>query len=104
MFDLQKAGSVFHLKDQVQYEKDKAVKQVYIDQNGVRMLLVAIDHSLLPDHPAPADALVMVLEGSGAITYNNTVAKVKEHDFFKFDKGVIHSVKADKLKFALLFA
>lgn len=48
MFDSQKAGSVFHLKDQVQYEKDKAVKQVYIDQNGVRMLLVAIDHSCSP--------------------------------------------------------
>lgn len=104
MFDTQKAGTVFRLKEQIQYEKGKAVKQPFIDQNGVKMLLVAIDHSQLPEHPAPADALVMVLEGSGEITYDNVPVKVKEHESFKFEKGVIHSVKADKIKFALLFS
>lgn len=104
MFNTQKAGEVFDLKDVAAYEKGKAVKEVYVDQNGVKMLVVAIDHAELPDHPAPADALFTVLEGKGEITYNGKTVEIHEKQSFKFDKGVIHSVKADKLKFALLLA
>ncbi len=104
MFNTQKPGEVFDLKDVAAYEKGKAVKEVYVDQNGVKMLVVAIDHSQLPDHPAPADALFMVLEGKGEITYEGKTTEIHEKQSFKFAKGAIHSVKADKLKFALLFA
>ncbi|WP_294729448.1 cupin domain-containing protein [uncultured Faecalibaculum sp.] len=104
MFNTIAAGTEFSLREQVKYEKDKAVKQPFIDQNGVKMLLVAIDHAELPDHPAPADALFIVMEGDGELTYEGKTVKVKHGTSVKFAKGAIHSVKADKLKFMLLFA
>lgn len=104
MFNTIQAGNVFELKDEIHYEKEKAVKQLFIDQNGVKMLLIAIDHSELPDHPAPADALVLVLEGEGDITYEGRTSHLSEKEAFRFDKGAIHSVKAEKMKFMLLFA
>ncbi len=103
MFKTIEAGKVFSLKDKASYEKGKAVKTPFIQADGTTMILVSIDHAELPEHAAPADALVSVIEGEGDIVYKGVKTHVKEHDSFKFDKGALHSVSTDhKLKFSLL--
>ncbi len=103
MFNQIEAGKVFELKNEATYEKGKAVKTPFIQDGSVSMLIIAMDHAQLPEHPAPADALITVLEGEGELTYAGNRVHLKEHDSFRFDKGAIHSVTTDhKLKFSLL--
>lgn len=97
------AGKPFYLKDEAEYEKDKAVKTVIASADGAQMLIVALDHASLPDHPAPQDALLTVLDGEGELTYQGTPVKLHHGTSVKMDKGAIHSVTTDKkLKFLLV--
>lgn len=103
MLETIKVGEPFLLKDQVEYEKDKAVKKVIAQNDGATLLLAALDHAQLPDHPAPKDAVFTVLDGEGELTYAGNTVKIHHGMSVKFDQGVIHSVKTDKkLKFMLM--
>lgn len=103
MYSELNAGKAIVLKDQVKYEKSKAIKQPFITADNTKLLLIAIDHGELPTHAAPADALITVLEGEGDLTYEGNTIHIHEHDSVKFEKGAMHSVKSDKkLKFSLL--
>lgn len=100
MLEQVKAGEAFELKDLVDYEKDQCVKKLMINENGTKVLLIALDHAKLPEHPAPANALFTVLEGEGKLTYLGNTIDVHHGQSVKFDANAAHSVTADhKMKF-----
>lgn len=97
-------GEVFSLSDQIQTEPGKAIKKVVIDGKEMKMLLVVIEKGELPEHPAPLDALVTVIEGEGTLAYEGKApVTIRKGDSFAFKKGALHSVRAENvLKFSLL--
>lgn len=97
-------GEVFSLSNEIQFKSGEAVKKVVIDGKEMKMLLVAIEKGELPEHPAPLNALVTVLEGEGVLVYKGKdPVTMHEGDSFAFEKGALHSIRAEnKLKFSLL--
>lgn len=98
-------GKSFLFKDLIDFEKGKAVKkQVLSNEAGTSIMLVAMDEASLPDHPAPSDAILTVLDGEGELVYEGAHHKLHHGMSFAFAKGAIHSVTTDKkLRFMLLF-
>lgn len=98
-------GKEFLFKDLVAYEEGKAVKKSVLQAAGAtQIVVVALDHANLPEHTAPENAILTVLEGEGTINYEGTDHKLKHGDSFKMAKGAPHSLTCDKkMKFMLLF-
>lgn len=99
-----KSKEVFQLKKLVEYEDNNIVKLNLISTEMVNYLLVAFDEGQeLSPHKAKGNVILSVLEGSATINYDGVDYRLEEGDCFKFERDVLHSVKANKkLKIALL--
>lgn len=58
------------------------------------LLIVLEKDTTFPEHTAPRDAQIIVLEGEIDFYINSEVFNIKAHQDFKFPKGVPHWVKA----------
>lgn len=97
-------GKVFALKDKVPYQDGKIVNLTVVESPNVQLAVLAMGKGCeLPAHQAPGEALLLILDGEGIITYEGQNSIVKEGDSFSFAKGGLHAVKAvTNFKFALL--
>ncbi len=104
MNDKVSLGDIFALKDLVEYADGKVVNLDVINNPKVKFFVMSFDAGCqLREHAAPGEALVFALEGEGIITYEGKEHVIKVGENFVFEKGGLHSVKADKrFKMALL--
>lgn len=90
-------ADVTKFKDVVKAEDGKAEKKVLVNTDTFRLIAIAIGkNGVLPEHPAPGNAMITVLKGEAVITYDSKDYKLEEGDLFYMEKGVLHSVKTDK--------
>lgn len=89
------SGKVFSLLNELSYKEGSAQKTLLLEGDCYKLLGITIDHGELPEHPAPMDALVFAAEGSAIITYDGKDYPIKAGENFKFDTGVLHSIRTD---------
>ncbi len=102
--DRVKDGEVFSLKDLVPYRDDSIVNLDVVSSDDMKFVVMAFDGgTALSPHAAPGDAVIFALEGEGIITYEGKEHTLHEGENFRFRKGGMHAVKADRrFKMALL--
>ncbi len=97
-------GKVFALKDLLPYQEGKVVNLTLLEDKTSQLAILAMSKGTeLSPHKAPGEALLLILEGEGIITYEGVENPVKAGDSFAFAKNGLHAVKAiSNFKFALL--
>ena len=100
------AGTVFKLADLVPYQEDSIVNMDVVKSDLGKFVVMSFDSGCaLGEHSAPGDALVFALEGKGVIRYEGVDYPIAAGENFRFEKGGMHSVRADgRFKMALLIA
>lgn len=99
-----KAGEVFQLGSLVPYENGSVVNMDVASDDSMKFAVMAFDEGTgLAPHSAPGNALIFALEGKAVIGYEGGEYPIKAGENFRFEKGGLHSIKADgKFKMALL--
>lgn len=99
-----KNREVFSLKDIVPYQEGRIVNMDIASNDKMKFVVMAFDAGQgLREHAAPGDAIVFALDGEGVIGYEGKEYTIKAGEQFVFEKGGLHSVRADKrFKMALL--
>lgn len=97
-------GKVFALKDALPYQDGKIVNLTLMENEKSQLAILAMSKGTeLSPHKAPGEALLLILDGEGIITYEGVENPVKAGDSFAFAKNGLHAVKAvSNFKFALL--
>ena len=97
-------GEVFALKDTLPYQDGKIVNLTLMENAKSQLAILAMSKGTeLTPHKAPGEALLLILDGEGIITYEGVENHVKAGDSFAFAKNGLHAVKAvSNFKFALL--
>ncbi len=97
-------GKVFALKDTLPYQEGKIVNLTLLESESAQLAILAMSKGTeLSPHKAPGEALLLILDGEGIITYEGIENHVKVGDSFAFAKNGLHAVKAiSNFKFALL--
>ena len=101
-----KAGEVFRLGELVPFREGRIVNMDVMSGPRMKFAVMAFDAGCaLPPHAAPGDAIVFALEGEGVIGYEGGEHVIKAGENFRFAKGDLHSVRADRrFKMALLLS
>ena len=95
-------GSVFELKDLIDYEEGSVVNCNIVTNAGLRYALMAFDQGTgLQPHRAPGNAIVTAIEGTGVIGYEGEEFELKEGESFRFAKDGLHSVTARSGRFKM---
>ena len=104
MNEIIKAGEAFALKDLLPYQKGKIVNLTLMENPSSQLALLAMaEGTELTPHKAPGEALLLILDGNGIISYEGEDHPVQAGDSFAFAKNGLHAVKAvSDFKFALL--
>ena len=104
MNELLNKGKVFALKDALPYQEGKIVNLTLMENAKSQLAVIAMSKGTeLTPHKAPGEALLLILDGEGIITYEGAENHVKAGDSFAFAKNGLHAVKATSdFKFALL--
>lgn len=85
------------LKNLVNYEEGKVVQKIVSGNNSGAVILMAFDaDTTIPTHTAPADAMVMILEGELEFTLDGALNLLAEGDFIQMKPGQPHSLSASK--------
>lgn len=101
-----KAGEVFRLAELVPFREGRIVNMDVMSGPRMKFAVMAFDAGCaLPPHAAPGDAIVFALEGEGFIGYGGEEHVIRAGENFRFAKGDLHSVRAEKrFKMALLLS
>lgn len=67
-------------------------KEVWHNDNGAQILVAIPSDVVMPEHPAPEDVMIQMLEGEVQFDLNGKIIRLGEGDFFLMDKGTLHSV------------
>lgn len=104
MNEILKDGEVFALKELIPYQDGKIVNLDIASNEHMKFVVMAFDEGTgLSEHSAPGDAIVFALDGEGVIGYEGEKYEIKAGEQFRFKKGGLHSVTAEKkFKMALL--
>lgn len=104
MNELLSKGKAFALKDALPYQEGKIVNLTLMENSSSQLAVIAMSKGTeLSPHKAPGEALLLILDGEGTITYEGKDNHVKAGDSFAFAKNGLHAVKAlSDFKFALL--
>ena len=90
-----KFGEVYELASQVEHKNDKVnFKGVWSNDNGGVSLLAFKAGQNLPQHIAPAEVMVYVLEGEIEFTMIDKTHTLKAGEFILMGENVPHSVAA----------
>jgi len=100
------AGTIYRLKDLIPVQEGKIINLDLMESEHMKFVVMALgDGCELPEHAAPGEAVLFVLEGKAALRYEGKDHVLSAGDNFSFAKGGLHSVKAEgPLKIALLLA
>lgn len=100
------AGTIYRLRDLIPVQKGKIINLDLMESEHMKFVVMALgDGCELPEHAAPGEAVLFVLEGKAALRYEGRDHVLSAGDNFSFAKGGLHSVKAiGPLKIALLLA
>lgn len=91
-----KFGQVYGLSDQIQPAKDHVqFHRIFENVNGGIVLLALKAGQQLPEHLAPAELMVNVIEGSIEFTMLDKSHKINSGEYLLIGAGVPHSVVAD---------
>ncbi|MFP4626949.1 MAG: cupin domain-containing protein [Natronomonas sp.] len=89
------AGEAFELADLVDYQDGSIVSRTIVDEETVTLTAFAFDDGQsLSEHTAPHDALLQVVDGTGAITVEDETMDVKTGEAIVLPADVPHAVKA----------
>lgn len=99
-----KPGETFKLADLVPYQDGKIVNMDVVHNDKMKFVIMAFDEGTgLGEHSAPGEAIIFALDGEGVIGYGGEEHAIKAGENFHFEKGGLHSVKANgRFKMALL--
>lgn len=99
-----KPGVTFKLADLVPYQDGKIVNMDVVHNEKMKFVIMAFDEGTgLGEHSAPGEAIIFALDGEGVIGYGGEEHAIKAGENFHFEKGGLHSVKANgRFKMALL--
>lgn len=99
-------GKVINLKDEVDYIDGGVSNLDIVSNSSMKMMVMSFDKGeSLSDHAAPADAMVIALEGCADLKVGDEVHEIKAGEQLIFPKGVIHNVYAkERFKMALILA
>lgn len=104
MLKLEQMGSVFNLKDVIEYVDGGISNYDVFSRDDLKIVLMAFDagEGLTP-HTAPGDALIFALEGEADMMVKDEVHRIKAGEQIVFPKGERHNVTAvTKFKMALI--
>lgn len=105
MIDGIAANTAFKLADLIEFEEGGVARKILAENDGMRLAVLALDEgAILPEHAAPGDVIVFVLEGEAHIDCGDAVHAVAAGGNFMFAKGELHEVSAPagKVKMALV--
>lgn len=97
-------NEVLTLKDLLPYQDGKIVNMDLMSNEKMKLALMAFGAGTgLDEHAAPGEALIFALDGEATISYEGKDYLIHAGENFRFNKGGLHAVKADKeFKMALL--
>ena len=85
-------GVVLNTKEMVSYQPGTVVSRTVIDKSVGTVTLFAFESGQgLSEHTAPFDALVQIIDGTGDITIDGTVHKVREGEMIIMPANKPHS-------------
>ncbi len=88
-------GKVLRLRDLVQYRDGTVASRMIVFRKGGNVTICAVEENEgLPEHSAPFDALVSVLEGVCSVRVGDAGHEMKEGDSIIFPAGIPHSLTA----------
>ena len=75
-----------------------------LDIHAKEILHISLEKdALFPEHTAPRDANLLVLEGTIVFYINNSEYSLSSYDVFNFPKDEVHSVRAiENSKFLII--
>ncbi len=84
-----------HLTDLFDYTAgDKSVNELWSNANGAALLIsIAGGHSL-PEHPAPDDVMILLIEGYVEFIVDGKTNEMRPGDILLMNKSTLHSVNA----------
>lgn len=88
-------GSAFNIGDIVDYQSGAIVSQTLVDGDDVTVTVFAFDEGeRLSEHTAPHDAILQVVDGTGAITVEDEEHEVQNGEAIVLPANKPHAVDA----------
>ncbi|MBF2046989.1 MAG: cupin domain-containing protein [Elainella sp. C42_A2020_010] len=85
------------LKDQIDYSKPGVTRKVLIkDQTSSFMLMCITAGTVLPEHTAPRNVSLTILEGYGCLTIEGKEVRLEAGVFVYMPANTPHSLRADE--------
>lgn len=92
--DLQ-PNSAKHLADLFDYTAgDKSINELWRNANGAAMLVSVSGGQSLPEHPAPEDVMILLIEGYVEFIVDGKINEMRPGDILLINKSTLHSVNA----------
>ena len=90
-------GEVFRLAELVPVQAGRIVNMDVAHNDTMKLAVMAFDAGTgLSEHAAPGDALIFALDGEGIIIYEGKEYPIRAGENFRFAKGGMHAVRAEK--------
>lgn len=89
---------MYQIEDQIRTTEFNGLKPVKLaSKEACETILIVLEKGhTFPEHTAPRDALLVMLEGSIIFYINNEEYKIKKHQSFSFPAKVAHEVLAEE--------
>ncbi len=86
---------MYHINNTINNQIFNKLQISKLNDGPAETLLIVLEKGVtFPEHTAPRDAQIIVLEGEIDFYINSEVFNIKTHQDFKFPKGEPHWVKA----------
>lgn len=84
-----------HLADLFDYTAgDKNINELWSNANGAALLVSIAGGQSLPEHPAPEDVMIMLIEGYVEFIVDGKTNEMRPADILLMNKSTLHSVNA----------
>lgn len=96
---------MYEIEDQIRSNQYNGLKPVKLaSKEGCETILIVLEKGhTFPEHIAPRDVLLIMLEGSIIFSINNTEYEIHKHQTFTFPANIKHSVLArENSKFLII--
>ena len=88
-------GTILHLKDLVDYQEGTIASRMIVNRKAGSITIFAFDeHEGLPEHAAPFDAVVTIIDGACEVRISGVQYSMKEGDSIIFPANEPHAVSA----------
>lgn len=78
-------------------ETSKIQKEQIYSNSQFESLIVSVEKGMeIPPQPAPANAGLYLIEGKLTFDIEGTIYAIEKDDFFSFEKGQMHGLKAEE--------